>query len=643
MIDRRTIEQLAWAVAAGAWFAGIFMVLGDFTLDSPALVASGAIVAVVFGAGLLRLRREREREQRDHLLELRGLHDRVIEAFSLAIDARDLRAAGRARRVRAYARQLARLVAEQAPELVPADDPAGEPWAEMLAATAILQDVGLLCLPDHLVHRAATLEGAERERLEEHAALGAGMISRLGFPEQVARIVRHHHERWDGRGFPDGLAREAIPLGARILALANSLDAAHRQLGPENVGPERLVAWIANRAGTELDPRLAELYCRNAAEIERSVDAADRISTGTADESADLLTEDLHRARHESLVLHELSARLGASLEVGDLIRLVDHHLLGLMPAHTLALYVAEPGGETLQPLGSSGPLAGLLDRRTFAVGEGVTGWVHERGRPVINADARIDLGRSVERADPPIRAAAVFPVEDPLGRIGVIAFYSAQEHPFTDEHRRIVEQVTPQLAAAMRNALLYKASREHSMTDALTGLPNNRALHQQLERELSRARRTGEPLTVVVLDLDRFKPVNDTWGHQAGDHVLREIARRLQSGFRNCDHISRYAGDEFVALLPATRPADAEAVVRRVQRLLDEQPVTLPDGTTRIAVGISAGLATCPADGRTAEDLLRAADRRMYEDKATRRDGGHAPAPAVPGAAARCETGPDA
>ncbi len=579
-------------------------------------------------AALVRSWTERVRSLHDHLVEVQNLHGRVIDAFSIAIDARDPRASGRARRVRLYARQLGELVRREAPDLLPSDRVPDDAWLEGLSATAVLQDVGLLCLPDHIVHRAETLGGVERERLEEHAELGARIISRLGFPPELAAVVRHHHERWDGRGYPDGLAREAIPIEARILALATGLDEARRSFAVDSITPKQLVAWVATRAGTEFDPRLAELYCRNASEIEAVVEEHECKTTGTFEgENTDVLTEDLHRARHQSLVLHELSARLGASLEVGDLILLVGNRLLGLMPAHTVALYVGEPTGDTLQPLGCAGPVQELLGRRTFGVGEGVTGWVFEHGRAVLNADARIDLGRAIEQADPPLRSAAVFPVEDPLGRIGVIAFYAAEDQPFTDEHRRIVEQIAPQLAAAMRNALLYQATRENSMTDALTGLPNNRALHQQLERELARARRTCEPLSVVVLDLDRFKPINDTWGHQAGDRVLREIARRLQSGFRNCDHVSRYAGDEFVAILPGTDREAALAVVRRVQEMLDGHPIALADGT-EVGVGISAGLACFPVDGRTPEDLLRVADRKMYEDKAARRSRVPAPPP---------------
>jgi len=189
----------------------------------------------------------------------------------------------------------------------------------------------------------------------------------------------------------------------------------------------------------------------------------------------------------------------------------------------------------------------------------------------------------------------------------------------FTDEHRRVLGRVSDQAAAVIFNSTRFEQTQHESHTDPLTGLANRRSLDRQFETGLAHATRTNGTISVVVLDLDRLKEINDTYGHEAGDRALRAIGGVLKSTVRQNDLCARFAGDEFVVVL---WDCSAEHEARRMQELqaaVAAYPFE-PRPGVRVSLSISAGPARFPLDGRTFDELLAAADTRMYRDKAGRR-----------------------
>ncbi len=624
---RQTQALFSWTILSNFASASAALLIWAVYTQYGALALALGVPATVIVYMLFWSVVERSDSQQKHHDELKLLHTSMMEAFALAIDSRDHEARGHARRVQAYAEALGSFVAQHARDFsigYALDDA----WCESLSTSALLHDVGKLSVPDQLLQRTDDLSPAERDRLREHATLGAAIIGRIPFPHPIAAAVRHHHENWDGSGYPEQLRGEAISLEARIVGLADQLDHVHQSHGSDSApSVENLVAFVARYSGTRFDPKLAELYCAHAEEIEEIVsqrgDLRDERSRRWETSQDTETLRGLGEAQREAGVLYGLARELGTTLDVQESCALVVERLLDLLPATSCAIYLADSKRQILVPHHAKGPLRGILSERSFAPGEGITGWTFEVGDAALNADPRVDLGWDAEQESAPTRCQLAVPIRDDEGTLGVITFYAPQANVFENDHLRILDSAIPQAAHALRNAALYESTRRTSMTDSLTGLPNSRYLYAQLEKEVARATRRAMPLVVVVMDLDGFKPINDTWGHQAGDEVLAKVAKMFQDTFRQGDIVCRYAGDEFVALLPETSPEEARTVVERVQHHIQETAIEVPSGNERamISVGCSAGLSCFPLDGSTLEELIHRADKEMYRDKALRHE----------------------
>ena len=184
---------------------------------------------------------------------------------------------------------------------------------------------------------------------------------------------------------------------------------------------------------------------------------------------------------------------------------------------------------------------------------------------------------------------------------------------------RSLLDRISEQAAAVIYNSMVFEQTQEDSLTDPLTGLPNRRSMFVHLSRELSRAERLKSEVAVIVMDVDGFKSINDTYGHNVGDHALREVATALQETLRPYDLCVRYAGDEFIVVLADCSREAAELKRREIQSRIAEIELEVRAGK-RVHLAISAGAAVFPQDGTTYEALLADADHRMYRDKAARR-----------------------
>ena len=159
------------------------------------------------------------------------------------------------------------------------------------------------------------------------------------------------------------------------------------------------------------------------------------------------------------------------------------------------------------------------------------------------------------------------------------------------------------------------------SVTDELTGLANRRRLVTELDRELRRSDRTGHPFSILMLDVDRFKKFNDTWGHPAGDGVLKRLANTLRDCVRDVDTVARYGGEEFTVLLPETPVAEAARVAERIRAATEKDRFTPEGSTTVVSVTVSIGYAVYPENGRAQEPLIEAADQALYRSKQSGRN----------------------
>jgi diguanylate cyclase (GGDEF)-like protein len=251
-------------------------------------------------------------------------------------------------------------------------------------------------------------------------------------------------------------------------------------------------------------------------------------------------------------------------------------------------------------------------------------------------ADGLAGLETEVQPAEPggalALRSALVSPLVANGRTIGALATYATTAGAYSDDHRRLLERVSRQVASVIANVIVFEQTQEASLTDALTGLANRRALGLQLQRDLARAEREHAPVSLLLLDVDDLKALNDACGHHVGDRALRRAGGILSSMQRRYDFCARYGGDEFVVVLWDCTAAQAEARRVALQQALSATTLRLDD-TRATGLSASAGVATYPDDGATAEALLAIADQRMYADKTAHRKRASARTDHPPGA----------
>jgi diguanylate cyclase (GGDEF)-like protein len=202
---------------------------------------------------------------------------------------------------------------------------------------------------------------------------------------------------------------------------------------------------------------------------------------------------------------------------------------------------------------------------------------------------------------------------------IGTLAVYHTRPSFYHEDHRRLLDRVCEQAAAVINNAIVFERTHEASLTDPLTSLPNTRFMVAHLNAELARAERLNTEVSLLVLDLDGFKEINDTHGHHVGDRALREVAHVLRTVIRPYDICVRYAGDEFIVVLAGCGFEEAENKRKELQEAVGETAFEARPGA-RIRLSISAGSAVFPHDGDSYDSLLAKADSRMYRDKVARK-----------------------
>ena len=267
-------------------------------------------------------------------------------------------------------------------------------------------------------------------------------------------------------------------------------------------------------------------------------------------------------------------------------------------------------------------------------MGEGISGWVAQSGKPILNGNAGVQCSyKSKFGCSGELRAALSIPLLTLEKDVfGVLTLYAMTADSFQRDHLRILLAMSSKLSLSLQNWLHFKRAENNAETDFLTGLPNARRLFLQLERELALCRDQGSGVAVVVCDLDRFKAVNDVYGHLAGNRLLSLVSEQFQLSCQPGDTVARMGGDEFVFLL---RDVDEGAKSHRLQRIASAMTQASKQAGLGVTVSASLGAALYPQDGTTAEELLALANRRMYLDK---REGppGECPPPVVCGVEGR-------
>jgi putative nucleotidyltransferase with HDIG domain len=423
-----SFTELSVNFAAGASIAA-FLVINAEGVDLTFMGVILPLLLVIYFTyqwSLKHVEAEREKVQ-----ELNRVFLSTIEALALAIDAKDQVTHGHIRRVQRYTMALAEALGVKAQQDLDA-----------LRAAALLHDTGKLAVPEYILNKPGPLTASEFERMKVHADVGADILKSIDFPYPVEPIVRHHHERWDGKGYPQGLSGQEIPLGARILSVVDCYDAltSDRPYRPR-MTRQQAEQELKDRRGSAYDPWVVDQFISILDKLEE-VEAAERRKalTGAKTDSPHVMPEQLDvitATTAEEREFNELRRDLPRAGNLSAAADILFKHMRRLIPASSLILYMPRTETNELCVVASCGVGSSTLEGLRVPIGERVSGWVFAHAQVVINSDAALELGPIARTFSVPLRYAAAVPVVD--GQV-VAVLLALSNEPFEKDHRRLLE-----------------------------------------------------------------------------------------------------------------------------------------------------------------------------------------------------------
>lgn len=511
-----------------------------------------------------------------HLTQLNSLYISTIETLAMAIDAKDQITHGHIRRVQTYAVALAKAMGVSDEKLIRA-----------IEAAALLHDMGKLAVPEYILNKPGPLTPAEFEKMKLHASVGADILSAIDFPYPVVPIVRHHHENWNGTGYPEGLSGSAIPIGARILSVVDCFDALTSDRPYRPRLPDReAIRILLERRGTMYDPLVVDTFIdlhptlvapTAPGEAERPLFAITgaSMSVGT-DAGTSLRLEDINASAGEVVALFGLAQGVSSQLKVSEIAQITFGHLRRLVPHAFGVLFVYLEESDELFAAYASGQSASLLHGMRVAVGQRLTGWVAASRQTIRNSDPVLDLGEAAKTMSPRPRSCLSTVLTVDANLVGVLTIYSTDTNFFSEDHERLIEAAARQVAPAVRRAIQLNNDgtlerRYGPLTENQSALPDrlpDRTCVALIETNEQDPAVTPQQLEAIAVALDQAKKPSDVVFRRG----LRQIAI-LSTG------------------------VDEATVTRAIARALGPSP------KIRFAVAMA------PKDGHSLEQLLACAD----------------------------------
>jgi len=400
---------------------------------------------------------------------------------------------------------------------------------------------------------------------------------------------------------------------------------------------DEATALLRRGSGIHFDPEVVDQFLKHLSEFDAEIASlglqaastgsvhdqpmhlSDVDMTQTRERGSYMAYDQIKKAHGEVYALYEIARTFGTSLDLEHTLESMVDKVGHVVPFDTCVVYFYDELKGYATARHAVGKYSDLLKGRCIAPGEGVTGFALANRSAVNQLHPSLDFTDLNPAAGIKFQAMASLPLFKDDLLLGALSVYSNDLEQYTHDHMRLLETVTRLASDALANAMQHAEAESHALTDAITGLPNSRSLSVRFEEEAARARRTGRSFQVVMLDLDEFKNVNDSYGHKLGDKMLREVASLIQNQLREYDFLCRYAGDEFVALVQEVVGLQVDELCLRIENVVSK--FSLPVSRNQQAhVGISIGTATFATDGDTLDQLLNAADDKMYRMKSIHR-----------------------
>lgn len=546
---------------------------------------------------------DRVEDANKHVDQVNRLYLSTVETLAMAIDAKDQITHGHIRRVQKYATGLARALGVGDESLIKA-----------IETAALLHDMGKLAVPEYILNKPGKLTGMEFEKMKLHASVGADILSAIDFPYPVVPIVRHHHESWNGSGYPSGLKGTEIPVGARILSVVDCFDAltSDRPYRPR-LSDEEALRILIERRGTMYDPLVVDTFVRVHADITPEP-IATRLTPHTLDEIASSMQlagtadfqrlDDIAASADEMLTLYELARALTGQASVSDTGDVISKHLRRLIPFAQSVLFLHDRDTAELIEKHSMGDFTSIVKGLRIPVGQRLSGWVGANRQTIVNSDPTLDFGDSIRSVSPRLRSCLSAPLISDDQLVGVLSLYSQTADAFNDDHRRIIEVVAKQIGHTFKCAAEFDSSARR---DNVTELTDLKQLEQVIDKAGLRRFASISTITLLFIDVADMKEVNTRYGRHAGDSILNHVVRHARSCLRMADLLFRYGGNQFVALLSETDTDTAKAIGFRIQDNLGRDLLTV-HANERLQVHVRISAVSAPHDGASFDELMSVA-----------------------------------
>jgi diguanylate cyclase (GGDEF)-like protein/putative nucleotidyltransferase with HDIG domain len=589
---------VAWAVSAA------FAQPGSRTL----LLAAGALLAAW---AIHRMHADRRETTHRHTESMIALRREVTRALARTMEERDASIQDRLRRVHRLCLGVAKSFSMSDAEL------------ETLASAALLHDIGKVSVPESILTKPGRLTPHEMRQVERHPAVGAEIVQALPFRQSLAPVIRYHHERWDGRGYPDGLNREEIPLGARILATVDCYDALTTDRPYRKALTHREAAtFLSRESGQMFDPDVVDalldyLEAREPASVAEPREVGDsQIDDGSIVDRAP--TGSLAVAQRELETLYDISRAMGYGLNLEEFLTLAGCRLSSLVPYQSLVVFFPDEDAGLLRAHFAMGWAADKLRLMTIPLGERLSGWAATQRRPVIGRDHVTPVERDGSRSDLEdwdddphvacLKATLAAPMVAETGLVGVITLYDRIDRGFTSDDQRLLVRVAGCVAQVASQECEGTTVAHTSLTDPLTGVPNARFLWLESAHRMTE---DGSGFGLVAFRVSGLDGVGAGTGNASVDRMLCEAARRFAAGCRRSETLVRFGQDLFVVLTPVHVSGE---LIRRWHDLAAEVERPLVDEGDRAVhqLRITAAHASYPEDGEGLEALLEALDTRL-------------------------------
>ena len=575
----------------------------------------------------------RLQQQQHHAQQLAEVRQRALETLAVAIEAKDGSTAGHLQRVKLHASRLARTLGCTNEEV------------RTLQLAALLHDVGKVGVPDYILQKPSRLTDREFQEITAHASIGAGIVSAMEFPEPVDEIVLSHHEHWDGSGYPRALTGDQIPRLARILTVVDCFDAlVSDRPYRKALSMDKAIELLRNQSGKIFDPEILEAFLAElpaySDELTKELESEARLRNDPppparivrqtwVEKEKDIVyssrasaLQKLSRRPDHMVAFYEAMALLGADLRHERSLAKALTILAEICGAEIAAVFLHNSARRAFTLQSAVGLPEHCVGRMSVPEDRGLIGRAASLRVPLIEdvtPSEELDLhnARHFESA----RSSIVSPLLIEDRPVGMLLLCSRHNAAFDHDQSLLLSLLSDKFASTLVAAQHLRKLQLEAETDAVTKLPNSRACYLRLEQEINRAHRENRTVAVLFMDLNGLKPINDSYGHSAGDKLLAATASRLRSSLRSYDFVARIGGDEFLAVLPGVSAGDLQQTVTILKKAVSSQPVPLGDNNFARPF-LSIGAAHYPTDSQDPDELVSLSDQRMYIDKEASRQG---------------------